>query len=45
MKVCLKKKEKVKKKKRKSKSCENKVEFICDIAEFIVELIIEILFD
>lgn len=42
MKVVSKKQGTVKK---KSKAHESKVEFICDIAEFIVELIIEILFD
>lgn len=45
MKVHLKKKEKVKKKKRKSKSRENKVEFISEISEFIIEILIEFIFD
>lgn len=41
MKVCLKKKEKVKKKKRKSKSHDESVEFFCEIIEFIIELIFD----
>ncbi len=44
MKVCLKKKEKVKKKKRKSK-LQDESGILGELIEFIFELIIELLFD
>ncbi|MDE6781070.1 MAG: hypothetical protein K2J40_06395 [Ruminococcus sp.] len=45
MKINLKKKEKIKLKEKKSGKSGDGFELLCDIAEFIIEIIIEIIFD